>query len=571
MEEKKQDGLLQNEIKEKQNAGKSETGTGSGTEKSRKKTGKKKHLLLAGIVLIIVLLMVVIGILVFKSRNKTEVSYRETTVQKGELSVGITQSGEISIGSTTQSFTLDLSAYTNSSSGSSNNFSGNFFDMMGGGSSSSSDSRTLEVEQVYITEGQQISAGDAIASLKESSVSSIRNELTEDVSAAQLTWQQAQTSQKTSDLKANQNYNTWSLYGDYAQADYEATIADLEEAVNTAQTSLDDEEENLADLKNQLTEAQGKKTTYEELVKNAEYQVENTSREEALYYYITAENGREEAQKLLDDIEDEIESLEDQIETSEENIQTYTITLHTAMKAMETGTAKAQTEYQTRTIYYNSAASYRDTSLAQNSLTTEKAKGDYEDAQEKLQKFDEAIQNNQLVSGYSGVVSSVSVSAGETLQTGTALMTVNDYDEVTVSVSVSEDDLDAVQVGGEANVSISAYPDETYTGTVSSIGDSTYNSSTGETDYTVKVKISGNVQSLYSGMSADVTFVTGEKENVLYVPNRAILRENGKSYVQVYDENGKVTKKEVTTGFSDGTNAEIKEGLAEGDVVLIER
>ena len=36
------------------------------------------------------------------------------------------------------------------------------------------------------------------------------------------------------------------------------------------------------------------------------------------------------------------------------------------------------------------------------------------------------------------------------------------------------------------------------------------------------------------------------------------------------DDSGKVIEKEVTTGFSDGVNVEIIEGLSEGDVVLIE-
>ena len=36
------------------------------------------------------------------------------------------------------------------------------------------------------------------------------------------------------------------------------------------------------------------------------------------------------------------------------------------------------------------------------------------------------------------------------------------------------------------------------------------------------------------------------------------------------DESGNVQEKDVVTGFSDGVNVEIVEGLSEGDVVLIE-
>ena len=71
-------------------------------------------------------------------------------------------------------------------------------------------------------------------------------------------------------------------------------------------------------------------------------------------------------------------------------------------------------------------------------------------------------------------------------------------------------------------------------------------------------------------MSAQVTFITKETETVVYVSNRAVSRENGKSYVKKKEADGSITIQEVMTGFSDGINVEIKEGLSEGDTVLIE-
>ena len=61
-----------------------------------------------------------------------------------------------------------------------------------------------------------------------------------------------------------------------------------------------------------------------------------------------------------------------------------------------------------------------------------------------------------------------------------------------------------------------------------------------------------------------------EGYTVTYVSNRAVYRENGKSYVHMRDESGNVISVEVVTGFSDGSYVEIIEGLSEGDTVLIE-
>ena len=71
-------------------------------------------------------------------------------------------------------------------------------------------------------------------------------------------------------------------------------------------------------------------------------------------------------------------------------------------------------------------------------------------------------------------------------------------------------------------------------------------------------------------MTGDITFITKETEEVMYVSNRAIIREGTKSYVKVKEADGSVKKTQVVTGFSDGVNVEIVEGLEVGDVVLIE-
>ena len=71
-------------------------------------------------------------------------------------------------------------------------------------------------------------------------------------------------------------------------------------------------------------------------------------------------------------------------------------------------------------------------------------------------------------------------------------------------------------------------------------------------------------------MTGEITFISQETEDVVYVSERAVFAENGKTYVKMYDENKNVVQVQVTTGFSDGTNVEIISGLSKGDRVLIE-
>ncbi len=70
------------------------------------------------------------------------------------------------------------------------------------------------------------------------------------------------------------------------------------------------------------------------------------------------------------------------------------------------------------------------------------------------------------------------------------------------------------------------------------------------------------------GLTVTATIFVNERRDVLLVPNGAIVKEGGKSYVQV--ANGEVTeKREVITGLSNWQYTEVTEGLNEGEQVLI--
>ena len=74
--------------------------------------------------------------------------------------------------------------------------------------------------------------------------------------------------------------------------------------------------------------------------------------------------------------------------------------------------------------------------------------------------------------------------------------------------------------------------------------------------------------SLKQGLSVTVTLVTSESTNVLMVPNRAIVRQSGKTYVNV-EKGGITTQVLVTTGISNTQFTAITSGVNEGDTVVI--
>ena len=138
--------------------------------------------------------------------NSDEVTYREVQAEYGELTVGLEESGNVTVGTTEQTFDLDLSAYTG---GSTDSFSwgqgGGIFQGMGGtgsSGSSSSSSRNLVIEEVLISEGQEITEGEPIYRLTEESINTIREELSSDVSDAEVTLAKTKTQKQMTDLTA---------------------------------------------------------------------------------------------------------------------------------------------------------------------------------------------------------------------------------------------------------------------------------------------------------------------------------------------------------------------------------
>jgi len=529
----------------------------------------------------LILIATIVTAMIYKSKSESESSantvYREETVTKGALTVGITEEGTVTIGTTAQTLDVDISAYTGS-----DNTSTNSWQNAGGGgmpgqqtqttttTSTDSDTRELEVKQVYVNVGQEIAKGDPIALLDADSVNDIKADLQADVEDAKNTYDETAASQTVSDQTAEQNYKLYSLYGDTAQSAYDTTVATLQDAVDSAQQDLDDANDTLQDYQDQLTEDQTNLPTFKKALENATYTANGIDKETAMYGWLTAEDSRETAQELVDNTEDEIDDLTDEIKAQNTKIAEYEIALESAKKAYELGVIEAQATMDTHIFQNQNADTYLSVSKAQNALATEEAKDDLTQAQKKLSEFNSYIQNNEIIAAENGVISSVSITAGDNLYSNSDLITVNDYDKVTATVDVSEDDIDYAKVGAEAKVNIDAFPDTVFDASVTDVGDANYDSSTGTTSYEVTVTLSGDLSELYSGMTAEVTFITKDTENVLYIPNRAVTREDGKSYVKLKKATGSIITQEVTTGFSDGTNVEVKDGLSEGDTVVIE-
>lgn len=169
----------------------------------------------------------------------------------------------------------------------------------------------------------------------------------------------------------------------------------------------------------------------------------------------------------------------------------------------------------------------------------------------------------------SGTVLDVGTASGEmqrSLETTNGIATVANLDTVWVTGDLFEHDLGAVHRHDSVEVSFPAYPDETFHGAVSNIGDSLDPST-----HAVKVRVvlANPGHRLKPAMFATVRIARPSVGRIL-VPLTAVLHDGDVTEVYVPVSPGKYALRQVKTGATQGGAIEIVSGLHDGDRVVSE-
>lgn len=546
----------------------------------------KWRILLAAISCLAISVIAVSVLIGMRGRHESYV-YKETQVEYGRLTVGVTKSGSIDIGTVEQTFDLDMSALQRVETGNSESNSNmgtvggmpamggmegglNMFGQTFGGGSlvGAGEASSLTVARVQVSVGQEVSEGDVLYELAEKSVSELEQKLQANVEKAKTDLDAVYADQVLSRQTAKYAYESSMAYGDYAGTEYDTAVQELEDAVETKRIALERAKDSFEEYQNLLKDISDSYNDAVQALENCQYSLENTSPSEAYlygYYYELTEN----AQATADSLKQQKEQLENNVRQAKENVETATQNYNGARRSLEQGKLSAKQTYDLRNLAYDTAQETYDITLGYLDEDAAVQEEIYQETKEKWEEFSSYISQNAVLAKYNGVVTSVALTKGDSIHTGSALITLYDMDNVTMTVSVYEEDMTDIFLGSEANILFTAYPEDPFTAVVTEISEASADSR-GNVVYEVTVTVQGDVSGLFQGMTGDITFITRQSEETLYVYKRAVITENGKSYVKVREDNGNIVKREITMGFSDGTYIQVVEGLSEGDVVLIE-
>jgi len=202
---------------------------------------------------------------------------------------------------------------------------------------------------------------------------------------------------------------------------------------------------------------------------------------------------------------------------------------------------------------------YTDLEIRTQELAVENAEQDLADAKE-------TYGNYWIRAPFAGTISSVSSIVGDTASNGTTMGTIITK-KMIATITLNEVDIAKVEIGQEADLSFDALDNVSVKGEVSEV-DTVGTVSQGVVSYSVKIAFDTDNESVKPGMSITANIVTESVSDVLAIPSSAIKTMGNKSYVETM-ENGAIQRKEVEMGITDDTTTEIKSGLSEGEKVVV--
>ena len=267
--------------------------------------------------------------------------------------------------------------------------------------------------------------------------------------------------------------------------------------------------------------------------------------------------------------------------------------LASAQAALELAKVNAT---RTQDLFARKTSSQADLDQAMANL--HQAEANVKIKQGALDKAKADLEHCTITSPIDGVVISRSVDVGQTvaasLQAPVIFQIANDLTKMQIDANVAEADVGVLEVGQDVDFTVDAFPMRTFHGKVVQVRNAPITVQNVVT-YDTVIGVSNPDLKLKPGMTANVSIIVAQKDNVLQIKNAALRyrppeaapaemgsrspapagarggrgRQQRTSERTVYLlSGGRPQPVQIKTGISDGVVTEVKEGLKEGDRVV---
>lgn len=524
-------------------------------DKLKSLTKKQKKLILAGIALLLLILAACYTVFIAPLLQKEQWIYKEETVERGTLKVGVTESGSLEYNTKSIDYDLTLDVSDDDEDDSDDD--------------DDTVQKYLKIEEIYAASGQRVTEGEELLKFTEDSVEAVRALLQNAVVEAQADYAEAESTYELSLLEAQTDYDTQKISASYAASIRNTSGTSVTNKVASLQVQLEQKQANAASLQEKLTEAQEDYQDALETYEAAKEGYEGAGTDNTVNF-MTIQNGYLSARSKYQQAKSALTQAEDALSENESAITDLQNQLAAAQAKQKIDKLDTEETYQEAVITGQNAQTTYNAAVEDLKETLQEAEETKEKREEQLQAFEDFVGSDGILyATEDGVITEVSYEAGDRLTTTGALFSYATSDDMRISVDVTQEDIVDLQVGDAVDITFTAYPEDSYTGSILSINTTATSDYSNTVSYTVEISVEGALEKLYGGMTADVIFVTEEKEDILYVSRKAIVEENGKTYVYRKTALGGKELAEVETGITNGVDIEILSGLEEGDTIYL--
>lgn len=484
--------------------------------------------------------------------------YIESQVERGTLKVGVTESGSLEYGITSILYDLDLSITSDDDD-----------DDDDDEEEEETTQKYLKVEEVYVAAGQRVQEGDALIKFTEESVASVRKLLETAYADAKVDYNTAESEYDLAVLEAKLDYEKLKITEKYASKTNQYDKSNVTDTIASMQAEVSQRTANIPVLEEKLAEAQENYAEAKEEYEAACETMEITGTDNTVNFMII-QSGYLSAQTQYRNAQSALTQAQTNLDNNAKEIESLNKKISLAKAGQKLDVLGVAEEYSEAVIQGENAQITYDAALESLKEDLREEEENKKEIEDQLAAFEEFVGEDGIIRATEeGLVTEVGYESGDRLtQTGTVVAYATPAD-MTISVDVTQEDVVALSVGNTVEILFTAYPDVMYEGRILSIDTTATSRSSATISYQVVVGVEGDTSALYGGMTADITFVTEEKEDVLYVSRKAIVEQDGKSFVYVKTALGGRELTEVQTGIKNTTSVEILSGLSEDDVIYI--
>ena len=266
---------------------------------------------------------------------------------------------------------------------------------------------------------------------------------------------------------------------------------------------------------------------------------------------ISIENARNQLETALNNAKLSYDETKRQFENTEQLYQAGAVSEDTYKQA-QSGLQKVKEGLDSAQKAYDTGVSDR-----------EQAKAGIEQAQVSL---DTAMSNRDkltLTSPVDGVITTKNFDVNEMASQGQPAFIISNTNVLQIDLNITQSDLSKFTEGQTVDVVIEGQIVQGTVNNVPTVADSS------SSLYKVEVLINNTEGHFKSGMSAEVEVSIEKQDNVITVPKKAIVEDDGIKYVYTVGDDNRAVKNEVTTGIETANTVEIKSGVSADDTVVI--